>query len=88
MISVTLYTRAGCGLCDEARQMLDTIGQEIPLELREIDIEGDRMLEQAYFDRIPVLSFGGQQMAAPIAPDALAGALWRLHNRLREGQTI
>ncbi|GCE24843.1 hypothetical protein KDA_03270 [Dictyobacter alpinus] len=52
---VTFYTKAGCHLCDEARDMLDEIATEIPYDLTEIDIRRDMQLFEQYRYRIPVI---------------------------------
>jgi glutaredoxin len=52
---VTLYTKAGCHLCDEARDMLDEIAAQVPYELTEIDIRKDPQLFELYRYRIPVI---------------------------------
>lgn len=57
MTRLTMYTRPGCHLCDEAAEVLDRIGE--PYE--KIDISGDRELEAEYGDRIPVIMLDGRE---------------------------
>jgi glutaredoxin len=52
---VTFYTKAGCHLCDEAREMLEEIATEIVYDLTEIDIRSDTALFEQYRYRIPVI---------------------------------
>lgn len=52
---VTFYTKAGCHLCDEAREMLEEIATEIEYDLTEIDIRSDMALFELYRYRIPVI---------------------------------
>ena len=52
---VIFYTKAGCHLCDEARDMLDDIAAETSYELTEIDIRSDLDLFEQYRYRIPVI---------------------------------
>ncbi|MDQ2902847.1 MAG: glutaredoxin family protein [Ktedonobacteraceae bacterium] len=52
---VTFYTKAGCHLCEEARDMLDDIAAQIAFELTEIDIRSDPALFERYRYRIPVI---------------------------------
>lgn len=52
---VTFYTKAGCHLCDEARDMLDEIASSIPYDLTEIDIRKDMKIFERYRYRIPVI---------------------------------
>lgn len=63
-----LYGRPGCGLCDEARELLGALLDErgtadLPTPpLRYVDIESDPALEQAYFASIPVVELGDQRL--------------------------
>jgi hypothetical protein len=63
-----LYSRADCGLCDEARGLLKALLEErrasaLPTPtLREIDIESDPALERAFFASIPVVEFGARRL--------------------------
>jgi glutaredoxin len=59
---VTLYTRPGCHLCEDARAVLERMRQEHPFELRELDIESDERLHRAYFERIPVIALDGIEL--------------------------
>lgn len=52
---VTFYTKAGCHLCEEARDMLDDIAAQVPYELTEIDIRSDSAIFETYRYRIPVI---------------------------------
>lgn len=52
---VTFYTKAGCHLCEEARDMLDDIAAEVAYELTEIDIRSNPELFEQYRYRIPVI---------------------------------
>jgi Glutaredoxin-like domain (DUF836) len=58
---VTLYSRAGCHLCDEARHVLLAVQAELPFELVERDIESDDALLRAYLERIPVIEVDGAE---------------------------
>jgi glutaredoxin-like protein DUF836 len=56
----TLYSRAGCGLCEE---MLAELGQlpaarGYPVDL--IDVDLDAADRQRYGHKVPVLKFGGE----------------------------
>ena len=52
---VTFYTKAGCHLCDEAREMLDEIAAQKEYELTEIDIRTNPDIFEMYRYRIPVI---------------------------------
>jgi glutaredoxin len=55
---ITLYGREGCHLCDEARAVLERIGE--PFD--EIDIESDDELHRRYLERIPVVALDGEEL--------------------------
>ena len=55
-LQVTFYTKAGCHLCDDARDMLDEIATQTVYELTEIDIRRDPEIFERYRYRIPVIS--------------------------------
>jgi glutaredoxin len=57
---VTFYTKAGCHLCEEARDMLDDIAAQTEFELTEIDIRSDNELFEQYRYRIPVIIINGE----------------------------
>ena len=59
-VPLTLYTRAGCHLCELMRAELerDLAGRAWTLE--EVDIDADPELEQRYGRSIPVLHIGGR----------------------------
>ncbi len=57
MTRVTLYGRDGCHLCDDARAVLDRVGE--PYDL--VDIEGDDELFKRYLERIPVIAVDGEE---------------------------
>jgi glutaredoxin len=52
---VTFYTKAGCHLCEEARDMLEDIAALTSYELTEIDIRGNPDIFEKYRYRIPVI---------------------------------
>jgi hypothetical protein len=61
MREVVLYGRAGCCLCDEARQALERIGSRHPgtFAVQERDIDADDLLLRRYLERIPVIEIDG-----------------------------
>ena len=58
MPRLTLYSRPDCHLCDDARAVLQRIGE--PFD--EIDIESDDELFKRYLERIPVVALDGQDL--------------------------
>jgi glutaredoxin len=60
--TVTLYGRAGCHLCDDARVVLERMRFQRPFALREVDIESDPALHARYLERIPVIALDGEEL--------------------------
>ena len=67
---VTLYTREGCHLCDEARAQIGPLLGKFGATLREVDIDDDPTLHDRYTNDVPVI-FVGSQMAAQHRLDAV-----------------
>ena len=71
---LVLYSRPGCGLCDEARDIVqglleDRAARSQPLaRLTERDITTDPALERDLFDRIPVLELADERLELAISP--------------------
>ena len=57
MSRLTLYSRPGCHLCDDARAVLDRVGEAY----EEVDIESDDALHKRYLERIPVVVVDGEE---------------------------
>ena len=60
---VTLYSRPGCHLCDDARAVLLRIAADLPFALDERDIEADDDLLRRYLERIPVVAVEGRELS-------------------------
>ncbi|MGH9720867.1 MAG: glutaredoxin family protein [Bryobacteraceae bacterium] len=56
---VTLYTRAGCHLCEEAKAVLSAARRRAAFDLDEIDIDGDSELRRLYDQEVPVVAIDG-----------------------------
>ena len=52
---VTFYIKAGCHLCEEARDMLEDIAALTTYELTEVDIRSNPSIFEKYRYRIPVI---------------------------------
>lgn len=60
---VTLYTRPGCHLCEDAKAAIRPLLREFGAALREINIENDPVLEERYGWEIPVVFIGPRKAA-------------------------
>jgi glutaredoxin len=61
--TVTLYTRPGCHLCDEARTALQRLQRQSPFAIEEVDITTDDELHRRYLERIPVIALGKEELS-------------------------
>jgi glutaredoxin len=59
MRRIVLYSKAGCHLCDEAREHLEDLAADYEFDLAEIDIRSDDALFERYRYRIPVVVVDG-----------------------------
>ena len=58
---VTLYTRAGCCLCDDAKHVLDAVRGRAGFDLSVVDIDADPELHRVYNDEVPVIAINGSK---------------------------
>lgn len=60
---VTLYTRPGCHLCEEAKALMAPLLAEFGAALREVNIDADAELRERYGLDIPVIFIGAHKAA-------------------------
>ncbi len=60
---ITLYTREGCTLCEEARVAITPLAREFSTTLREVDIDDDPVLHERYTNDVPVVFLGSRLVA-------------------------
>ena len=59
---ITLYSRPGCHLCAEARDLLEGLRERgARFELREVNIEDDEGLHRRMLELIPVVEVDGER---------------------------
>ncbi|MGH2678677.1 MAG: glutaredoxin family protein [Actinomycetota bacterium] len=73
-----MYSRAACGLCDEAREVILAVRAETPFDYEELFVDGRDDLEGAYGVRVPVVLVDGEErfelhVDAPELRRAVAG---------------
>jgi glutaredoxin len=59
--NVTLYGKAGCHLCEEAKAEIEAARRERDFNLIEVDISLDPVLNRTHGERIPVIEVNGQE---------------------------
>jgi glutaredoxin len=60
---VTLYTRPGCPLCEEAKTQIAPLLREFDARLREVNIDADPVLRERYTNDVPVIFLGLRKVA-------------------------
>jgi glutaredoxin len=61
----TVYSRAGCSLCEHMlEELAELLGSPAAAAVQVVDIEGDPELERKYGTRIPVLLADGEFVCA------------------------
>jgi glutaredoxin len=63
MLLVTLYSKPGCHLCDDAKAIIEPLVAEFGAELREVNIAEDAQLLQRFGYDIPVIFIGDHKAA-------------------------
>ena len=60
MRQVTIYSRSGCHLCEEAHQVLLDLQSKADYEITEIFIDGELDLIELYGEQVPVIHIDGK----------------------------
>ncbi|WAX55565.1 glutaredoxin family protein [Jatrophihabitans cynanchi] len=58
---VTLITRTGCHLCQDAEATLRRLAGELGFGYRELDVDADPARRAEYSDRVPVILVDGKE---------------------------
>lgn len=58
---VTLYTRAGCHLCDQAYQVILQARRSAAFAFEAVDIDADAGLRALYNEEVPVIAIDGKK---------------------------
>ena len=58
-VKVTIYTRPGCHLCEEAKSAIEASGCAAEYSLEEINIDENQTLRERYGRDIPIIFING-----------------------------
>jgi len=61
LVQIDIYSRPGCHLCDEAKEVVERVRLRFPFLLRVINIETDPEIEKRYGEKIPVVFINGNK---------------------------
>ena len=81
MLTVTLYTRPDCHLCEQAKEDLKALQGKFPHRLVEVDIDQDASLQRMYLTEVPVLEVGPYRIQAPFDRQKLTMTLGAASDR-------
>lgn len=56
---ITLYTRSGCHLCEDARAVVSAVAQDVGATWGEVDVDADPEDRAEYGDLVPVVLVDG-----------------------------
>jgi glutaredoxin len=62
-LEVTVYSRPGCHLCEEAKAVMQPLLKEFGATVREVNIDKDAELAERYSWDIPVIFLGSRKAA-------------------------
>jgi glutaredoxin len=62
-LDVTLYTRPGCHLCEEAKSQIAPLLRAAGITLQEVNIDDDPALRAQYDFDVPVIFLGARKVA-------------------------
>ena len=58
---ITLISKPGCHLCDEARDVIERVARDLSVQWVERSLLDDPALSAAYSEQIPVILVDGEQ---------------------------
>lgn len=88
MITVVVYSRKDCHLCDQAIADLDVIQAVIPHKLVVLDVDSNEDLKRAYGNDVPVVEVGPYKVKAPFDRMELQMTLGAARDRKQHLETL
>ena len=78
-LTLTLYTRANCSLCDDAAALLDRLADSLRFRWTPVDVDRDPALRARFDSLLPVIALGEEVLAtAPLSEPVVRAALARV----------
>jgi glutaredoxin len=60
MVTVTVYSRHGCHLCESAEKTINSLAKDLEFSVEILYIDGDAELEKLYGTEVPVIHINGE----------------------------
>lgn len=61
--AVTVYTRQGCHLCQEAEAVVRRVARRHDIRIVDVDVDADPAITERYTVRVPVIEVDGTEIA-------------------------
>jgi glutaredoxin len=61
-LTLTVYSRTYCHLCDEMITALRALQGRLHFQLQVVDVDGDAALERQHGEKVPVLAHGDREL--------------------------
>ena len=72
MPTLTLYSRQGCGLCEEALHLVQKLQETARFDVNVVDVDSDPDLTLRYGDLVPVVETSdGRRVVPPVTEERL-----------------
>ena len=88
MITVTLYSKQDCQLCEQARTDLEVLKECIPHHLVVVDVDSDTRLQREYGLDVPVVQVGPYRLKTPFGRPELHMTLGAAQDRERHIEMV
>ena len=88
MITVTLFYRENCDICDQAEKDLEALQQVVPHQLIKLNVEQDPALRDIYKDQVPVVQVGPYVLRPPFSKQDLQVSLSAATQRMDHMTTL
>lgn len=60
--TVRVFSRPGCGLCDDVLEQLATLRQSFAFEVATVNVDEDDALRTRHGERVPVVEVNGREI--------------------------
>jgi glutaredoxin len=60
-INIEIFTKNDCSLCDQAKEILESVLPDFPAKLKSINITSDPQLVSLFGQKVPVIRVDGEE---------------------------
>ena len=71
---VVVLSRAGCHLCRDAEQVIDSVCRDLDVSWQTVDVDTDEELRRRYTDHVPVTFVNGRLLSRWFLDEAVLRA--------------